>query len=74
MPHARSPRPSARDVRLYDPVPMPIARIAGKERAQLLLESASRKALQALLERWIAPMRQTRSKVRWQIEVDPLEI
>ncbi len=62
------------DVRLYDPVPMPIARIAGKERAQLLLESASRKALQALLERWITPMRQSRSKVRWQIEVDPLEI
>ena len=64
----------AADVSLYDPVPMAMTRIAGIERAQLLLESASRKALHALLDAWLPLLREARSPVRWQLDVDPLEI
>jgi len=62
------------NVRLYDPVPMALARRAGVERAQLLVEAARRPALQAFLRRWLAMLRAERSAVRWQIEVDPAEI
>ena len=39
-------------VTLYDPVPMRMAKLANLERAQLLVESASRPALQAFLSPW----------------------
>ncbi len=61
-------------VSVYDPVPMAMTRIAGIERAQLLVESASRKALHALLDAWLPALRALRSPVRWQLDVDPLEI
>ena len=61
-------------VTLFDPVPMPMARLAGKERAQLLLESASRKALHAFLDAWLPRIAELKGAVRWQIEVDPIEI
>ena len=61
-------------VTLFDPVPMPMARLAGKERAQLLLESASRKALHAFLDAWLPRVAELKGAVRWQIEVDPIEI
>lgn len=66
-------RPGA-PVTLFDPVPMPMARLAGKERAQLLLESASRKALHAFLDAWLPRIAELKGAVRWQIEVDPIEI
>ena len=53
---------------------MPMARLAGKERAQLLLESASRKALHAFLDAWLPRVAELKGAVRWQIEVDPIEI
>jgi primosomal protein N' (replication factor Y) len=47
-------------------------------RAQLLVEAASRSALQQSLARWLPEVRalaQTRRpRPRWQIDVDPLEI
>jgi len=61
-------------VRLYDPVPMPLMRMAGKERAQLLLESASRRALHAFIGTWMPTISALRTPVRWQLDVDPLEI
>jgi primosomal protein N' (replication factor Y) len=65
-------------VRLYDPVPMPLARLAEVHRAQLLIEAIRRPVLQAFLKGWLAELRKTvrtgRPRVRWQIEVDPLEI
>jgi primosomal protein N' (replication factor Y) len=61
-------------VRLYDPVPMPLMRLAGHERAQLLLECASRKALHGFLDEWIPRLAALRAGVRWQLDVDPLEI
>ncbi|HEU4622438.1 MAG TPA: primosomal protein N', partial [Burkholderiaceae bacterium] len=66
-------------VRVYDAVPMGLVRRADVERAQLLVESDTRSALQAFLPRWLAPF-STRTVgrefngVRWHIEVDPLEI
>lgn len=63
------------DVMLYDPVPMRLARRANFERAQLLIESPSRRALQAFLTQW-GPMLaaiKAPSRLRWHLEVDPLE-
>jgi primosomal protein N' (replication factor Y) len=62
-------------VTVYDPVPMRLSRLANLERGQLLVESASRPALQAFLPRWreaIAGIRAP-ARLRWHIEVDPLE-
>jgi len=62
-------------VTLYDPVPMSLTRLMNVERAQLMVESPSRPALQNFLTRWVAWLyeRAPRS-VRWHVEVDPLEI
>jgi len=64
----------AAGVSVFDPVPMPMARLAGKERAQLLLESASRRALHAFLDAWLPALAELKGPVRWQVEIDPLEI
>ncbi len=61
-------------VTVYDPVPMPMMRMAGRERAQLLVESASRKALHAFIDAWLARLGEEKTPARWQLEVDPLEI
>jgi primosomal protein N' (replication factor Y) len=63
------------DVMLYDPVPMKLARRANFERAQLLIESPSRRALQAFLAKWGGALDaiKTPSRLRWHLEVDPLE-
>ena len=63
------------DVMLYDPVPMRMARRANLERAQLLIESPSRRALQAFLGEWSQLLESIKSpsKLRWHLEVDPLE-
>jgi primosomal protein N' (replication factor Y) len=53
---------------------MPLMRLAGHERAQLLLECASRKALHGFLDEWIPRLAALRAGVRWQLDVDPLEI
>ncbi len=61
-------------IRLYQPVPMPMAKVAHQERAQLLIESGSRKQLHQLLALWSEQLRAVKSPARWQLEVDPLEI
>lgn len=68
--------PAADSVMLYDPVPLRVVRVANIERAQLLVESRSRPALQAFLSSWVQalPQAATDTRVRWQLEVDPLEI
>lgn len=63
-------------ITLYDPVPLRVVRVAQVERAQLLVESPSRPAVQAFLRQWlpaVARLPQAR-RVRWQLEVDPQEI
>ena len=66
----------AEHVTLYSAVPMSIQRVANVERAQLLVESASRAALQRFLAAWQPVLRATREKglVRWAVDVDPLAI
>ncbi|MES2979260.1 MAG: primosomal protein N' [Pseudomonadota bacterium] len=72
--------PGHAHVTLYPAVPMTIQRIANVERAQMLVESASRKALQAFLSAWQAVLTDTRQDaafkplIRWAIDVDPLAI
>jgi primosomal protein N' (replication factor Y) len=63
------------NVMIYDPVPMKLARLASLERGQLLAESYSRPALQNFLPRWREAIEGIKapSKLRWHIEVDPLE-
>jgi primosomal protein N' (replication factor Y) len=63
------------DILLYDPVPMRLFRLMNQERAQLLVESPSRPQLQAFLPVWRAALAALprRNRLRWHIEVDPLE-
>ena len=60
---------------LYDAVPMRLAKLANLERAQLLVESPSRPALQQFLQecRAFIDALKMPSKLRWHIEVDPLD-
>ncbi|QID19641.1 primosomal protein N' [Nitrogeniibacter mangrovi] len=61
---------------LYDPVPMRMTRLARRERAQLLVESASRAALQGFLSEWMRRLYRlgTARDVRWRMDVDPLDV
>ena len=64
----------------YPAVPMTIQRVSDIERAQMLVESASRTALQRFLAAWQPVLFETRkqgefkSLIRWAIDVDPLAI
>jgi len=71
---AASARRIAIPVTLYDPVPAAMPRRAGRERAQLLVQSESRVRLQQFLGRWYSTLSESRSApARWAIDVDPLE-
>ena len=67
-------------VMLYPAVPMSMQRVANVERAQMLVESASRHALQSFLAAWQEVLHASRSDpackglIRWAIDVDPLAI
>ena len=71
---AASAVPHPDDVAVYDPVPNVLTRRAGLERAQLLVQSRSRPALQSFLaglsEHLFANVPRN---VRWHLDVDPLE-
>jgi primosomal protein N' (replication factor Y) len=67
-------------VTLYPAVPMAIQRVANVERAQMLVESSSRAALQRFLGGWHSVLHATRSHpdckglIRWAVDVDPQAI
>ena len=61
-------------ITVNDPIPMTMTRVHNVDRAQLLVESASRPALQAFLKEWLARLREMKSRVKWSLEVDPLDI
>ena len=70
-----------KDVYVYDPVPKTVMRVAGSERAQLVIESANRKLLQEILENIDRDLRQQSqgriskvSRIRWLVERDPIAI
>jgi primosomal protein N' (replication factor Y) (superfamily II helicase) len=60
---------------LYDAVPMRLQRKASLERGQLLVESPARPALQRFLTEWREFLDEIKapSRLRWHLEVDPLE-
>ena len=65
---------------VYSAVPMAIQRVANVERAQMLVESPSRSALQQFLAAWHSVLHATRSApackglMRWAVDVDPLGV
>ena len=63
-------------VTLLGPVPALMERRAGRHRAQLLVESSSRRVLQGFLGTWLAEIERLGSarRVRWSIDVDPIDI
>jgi primosomal protein N' (replication factor Y) len=70
-----------KELKVYDPVPKPVMRVAGAERAQLLIESGNRKLLQETLEIIDQELRQDStgrisktSRIRWLVERDPIAI
>lgn len=66
--------PVPEEVRIYDPVPHVITRRADLERAQLLVQSHSRPALQEFLREWSERLFATAPRqVRWHLDVDPIE-
>ena len=63
-------------IEVYGPFPAPMERRAGRNRAQLLLQSNTRATLQLILSAWLPRLETFKSgrKVRWSIDVDPLEM
>jgi primosomal protein N' (replication factor Y) len=58
---------------LYPPVPAAMARRAGLERGQVLVQSTQRSSLHTLLPLWRAEIERTGARrVRWNLDVDPL--
>ena len=72
--------PGAEQVMVYPPVPLGVARVANVERMQMLIESASRGALQRFLGAWLPalhlqPRRKAEERIlRWAVDIDPLAI
>ena len=59
---------------VYSPVAAGLARRAGLERGQALVQSAERPALHEFLPRWKALLEPTmQRRVRWTFDIDPLE-
>ena len=67
-------------ITVFPPVPMSMQRVADVERAQMLLESTSRAALQNFLSAWLPELRglralpQCKGLIRFAVDVDPLLI
>ena len=70
--------PGSEDVMFYAPVPPSVARVAGFERRQMLIECGSRTVLQRLLAQFTPELPALKAShrgiVRWAIDVDPLGI
>jgi len=70
-----------KELKVYDPVPKAVMRVAGSERAQLVIESSNRKMLQEALEFVDQDLRRDSqgrisktTRIRWLIERDPIAI
>jgi len=70
--HESALRTAGAAVTVYAPVPALLARRAGYERAQLVVQAAQRPALQRFLAAWRAGLAEARDpRVRWALDVDP---
>jgi primosomal protein N' (replication factor Y) len=66
--------PDQEGITLFQPVPMAMPRLAKMERAQVVLQAASRTRLQRFLGAWAAALYGLRPRaVRWHLDVDPTE-
>ena len=62
-------------VSIFDPVAASLQRLAGKERAQLLVQHGNRGVLQVFLSHWMDALRALGERnVRWALDVDPYEV
>ncbi|HLF98731.1 MAG TPA: primosomal protein N' [Methylococcaceae bacterium] len=63
-------------LRLFGPAPAPLARLAGRQRWQLLLQAAERRVLQRALAELRSALDALESarRVRWSVDVDPLDM
>lgn len=65
--------PAMPEVAVFAPTPATMARLANLERAQLLVQSASRQALQAFVRAWRPGLDAIKPRVaRWSLDIDPL--
>ena len=65
--------PDYAEVSVFSATPAPMARVANLERAQLLIQSANRVALQAFVRDWRPQLDSIRPReARWSLDVDPL--
>ena len=63
------------NVSRFGPAPMLMTRLAERERAQLFLESPSRKAMHQAVALWIRALQRQRSQlIRWSVDVDVQEM
>ena len=63
------------EVMIYDPIRPQMQRLKNMERGQLLLQANSRNDLQRLLKNWMPQIHDfpIAKKVRWSLDIDPLE-
>ncbi|GAB2588264.1 primosomal protein N' [Dyella jejuensis] len=68
--------PDSDAVQIAGPMPAPMPLRAGRQRGQLLIESASRRDLHAVVRPWALHLTQLPSarKVRWTLDVDPIDL
>jgi primosomal protein N' (replication factor Y) len=73
---AAAPGRRAGRIRVLGPAPAAMARRAGRHRAQLLVESPARSALQAFLAAWVPAIAALKAprQLRWSLDVDPAEV
>lgn len=65
--------PDLPQISVFTAVPAPMARVANLERAQLLIQSSSRLALQAFVRDWHSLLGTIKPRVtRWSLDIDPL--
>ena len=63
-------------MKLYEPLPAPMERRAGRWRAQLLVQSARRPPLHEFLTGWCEQVATlpAAKRVRWSLDVDPMDM
>ena len=63
-------------VQIFDPVPSPMERKAGRYRAQLLVTSLAQGPLHDFLDQWIEDIEKLKERrlSRWSLDVDPVEM
>ena len=67
--------PIADGVTVFDPAPAVMTRLKGRERAQLLVQCASRARLHRFLQHWLDMLRAAKVRsARWILDVDPLDV